>query len=87
MRPQKNKKILFILCLGVSCLQAAAKTSSTAGVMAVEPDESEGMVEGECGEGMQCNLGAKVKATVVHVATVLRPSVTSERGPLSPRPI
>ena len=43
-----------------------------------------GLFRGECHGGMQCNLGAKVKATVVHAATVLRPPVTSECGALSP---
>lgn len=46
--------------------------------------ESEGIVGGECSHDMQCNLGAKVKATDVHVATGLRPPVTSECGLLSP---
>lgn len=36
-------------------------------------NEKTGIVRGECSGGMQCNLGAKGKATVVHVATVLRP--------------
>lgn len=46
--------------------------------------ESEGIFRGDRRDGVQCNLGAKDKATVVHVATVLRTLLTSRCGLLSP---
>ncbi len=49
-----------------------------------EKRKSKGILRQECCDGTQCNHGAKTKATVVHVATVLRPLVTSEWGLLSP---